>query len=176
MYNFITAIMGVIVGGLITIKVSDLTNTKLLKKEHQLKILQEVKQYLRAWSTCLLEDCAKNFERDNIGEFKTVTLCPALASAIAYFDTNLSALKPFAEEFSALRKQEMSLQSEQEGMVNQLLQFADEHGTSVPLELYKYTNVSRLFEQYADKINGLRNSTNSLVSKMDLYIETDVLK
>lgn len=176
MYNLITTIIGVVIGGLITIKVSNLTNTKLLKKEHQLKILQEVKQHLRDWSVHLLEDCNRNLECNDIREFKTVTLCPALATAIVYFDTNLFSLKPFVELFNVLRKKEISLQLEQENMLNQLLQFADEHGTSIPLELYKYTNVSQLFEQYANKINGLHNDITSLVSKMDLYIETNVLK
>ena len=55
-FDLITTMIGVITGGLITIGINNLTNTKLLRKNHELDILQDIKALLNDWRHHLLLD------------------------------------------------------------------------------------------------------------------------
>ncbi len=66
--TLITTIAGVIIGGLITIKVNNITNTKTLRKTHELSILQKVKELLQAWSEHLSTDVTNAFESKDINK------------------------------------------------------------------------------------------------------------
>lgn len=173
--TLITTIVGVIIGGFITIKVNNITNTKTLRKSHELSILQKVKALLQAWSEHLSTDATNAFESQDINNFKTVSLCKELHTLIIIFKSNMSVLKEFSSHFDILRKKELSLQLEQETFKTKLVTLANKYDKLHAADLYEYTEGAKIWDDYANKVLEINKGIDNLITLLDLYIERNIL-
>ena len=174
--NLISTVLGVIIGGLITIKINNSTNTKLLKKEHELKMLQEIKYLLNDWSMNILEDVTTAFKEPDLDNFKTVSLCKDLQTLIVYFNSNMSVLKDFKDNFEALRKKELSLQIKQDDYKSKLARIVKKHNLSKAYDTYEYTEGAHIWEEYAGIANNINEGVQELIVSIDEYISNNILK
>ncbi len=173
--TLITTIVGVIIGGFITIKVNNITNTKTLRKTHELSILQKVKELLQAWSEHLSIDVTNAFESKDINNFKTVSLCKELHTLIVIFKSNMSVLKEFNSHFDKLRSKELSLQLEQETLKTKLVTLANKYDILHAADLCEYTEGAKIWEDYAHKVLEINEGIDTLITLLDLYIEKNIL-
>lgn len=174
--NLISTILGVIIGGLITIKVSNLTNTKLLRNQHTLEVLQNIKNLLRKLGEDILLDSTAFFESENIDDFKDIPRSNALKTLIIHFDINNSVLKPFKEKFNEIKKIEIKVMINEANLKKELIIFSDKYKTKEVEKLYEYTEVSLIIERYAEEVFNLFTHVENLIAEIDSYIDIVLLK
>lgn len=175
-WNLISTALGVVIGGFITIKVSNITNTVLIRKQYTLEILQKIKGLLREWSEHILLDAASFFKCKEILEYKPITRCEKLQSLISYFDTNMSLLSEFKFTFKELRNQEIRMQLQAEDLKKELINLSEKYNSKDPTELYGYEEVSIAMEKYAKVSLQLHEDVEKLIVKIDIYVSEKILK
>lgn len=173
--NILPDILGVIIGGLITLRITKVSDTNLLKKEHKLEILQNIKSLLREWSTDLLLNVTRNLEISNIDEFKISPNSEELRMLISYFDLNMSVLSDFNEDFRRVRELELWLQNKQDEYKNDLKKVNEE--ITQDEETYFFENPERLeiLENYAEEVHKITGGINKLIVSIDNYISKEIL-
>lgn len=175
-YNLISTVLGVMIGGFITIKVSNITNITLLRKQHTLDIYQKIKEMLRAWSEHILLDSTSFFECKDISNFKAISLCEELHLLVVYFDTNISVLKIFKERFDKLKKYEIKMQIKAETLKKRLISFSEKYESTNPEHLYEYKEVSQVLEEYANELFELHKDVEKLIAEIDHHVDKDILR
>lgn len=173
--TLMVTISGVVIGGLITLKANSITNAQSLKKEHQLAMLQKIKELLQAWHSHLAKDVIQNFQQQNAAPCITFSLCDALRTLILYFDANPSVLKTFQPDFEKLRKQELSLQLVREKWNSELLILMEKYALQTPESLYDYEDGRKLWDNYASRILEIQKGINAMILSIDLHIEKSIL-
>ena len=173
--TLIVTITGVVIGGLITLKANSITNAQSLKKEHQLAMLQKIKELLQVWHSHLAKDVTQNFEQKSSKPLITFFPCDALRTLILYFNANPSVLKTFQPDFEKLRKQELSLQLVREKWNSQLLSLMEKHALQTPESLYDYEDGRKFWDDYAARILEIQKGINTMILSIDLHIEKSIL-
>ncbi len=174
--DIITSALGVVIGGLITVKVNNVTNSKVIKKTHALSMLQRIKELLTGWSGQLSADMARAFELEDINNFQAVTHCKELESLIVYFETNLSVLKEFNKTFKHLRQKELFLKMAESEFKTKLVNLANNHKTVLAQDLYEIDEGERIYESYAAKVGEITMGIHKLIVSIDVYIEKKILR
>ena len=175
MLNLVTTLLGVVIGGFIAIKSSNITNSRLLRKEHLLNLLQKIKMSLDSWSEHVLLDGTNVYECIDVSNLKMYTLSSDLRTAIVYFNTNIAVLKKFKTDFELLRKEDINIQLKAANLKIVLLGLAEKYSEKNIEKLYEQEECSRIIEDYTKRLFNLHTQITTLIANIDEYIDNELL-
>jgi hypothetical protein len=170
-----TTILSVLIGGIIAIVTNNLVNTRMLKKQHVLDLLREVKKLLSDWSSDVSEYGILFLECSSVEQYNGYFLSPSLRSLINIFEINPSVLKNFKDEFTRIRNKELKVQllaSENKKVLHEL---SEKHGTKDTSKLIEYKDVNDVLEKYAAMNMEIHEEIWSLIARIDKFIFEDIL-
>lgn len=173
--EMIPDVLGVLIGGMLTLRVTEVINTNLLKKEHELEILQKIKSLLREWSITLTTNVTSNLAIANIDEFKVTPYSEELRMLIGYFDLNMSVLSSFEEDFRRIRNLELSLQFKQKKYKTQLADVKDEKDQDDDTYFFENPERIEVLNKYAEEVHNITEEVNKLIVSLDDYISNEIL-
>ena len=173
--DMINTLLGVSVGGIISIVASNLVNKKSLKKQFMFDLLSEMKILLREWSNDLLNNGVEFLECEYVEQYNGYKLSNALSNLIQKIDTNKCILSYFNDEFDKIRNKDIRLQIKNKENKEKILKLSKKYNIENTLELIEYEDIAKIIDNYAEDIIILTKDIEILIAKIDNYIYKKIL-
>lgn len=169
-------IVAVIIGGLITLYITNLTNTNQLKKEFELELLQKIKLLLNDWINDLSKNTINNVELKSIDNFSISPKSDTLSKLITYFNLNSSVLKNFSEDFKSIHLLVLKLNRNQKKYIEKMTKVQEKKGIDANNFKVEDFESLEIMEEYATEVSEIIDKINLLIASIDKYISEKILE